>query len=215
MIQKPLSVPEAIDKRRSTKDFSSTPVSQESLEEILRLTVSAPSSWNLQPWRIVIIDDENDREKLHKACFHQRQILEAPLTLVFAVDHKAWESDMEPIIAQAHKEGAWPEEYCAIARQAIPGGQNALENAGLLREYAIKDAMIAATQCVLAATSMGLKTTFMNGWMEPAVKAVIGAADQENISIAVLVPLGHAAETLTNPGRLPRERTVFHSRLTS
>ena len=60
---------------------------------------------------------------------------------------------------------------------------------------------------------MGLKTTFMNGWMEPAVKEVIGAGDREEISIAVLVTLGHADEVLPNPGRLPADKTVYRHRL--
>ena len=208
-----LPVNEAIELRRSTKDFNDTPIDPEVLEEILRLTVAAPSSWNLQPWRIVVIDQAEDREKLHAACFNQRQVLEAPVTLVFAVDHQAWKDDMEQIIEQARECDAWPDNYCEIARQAIPGGQTALEKAGLLREYAVKDAMIAATHSVLAATGMGLKTTFMNGWMEPAVKEVIGAGDREEISIAVLVTLGHADEVLPNPGRLPAEKTVYRHRL--
>ena len=73
--------------------------------------------------------------------------------------------------------------------------------------------MIAATHAVLAATSIGLKTTFMNGWMEPAVKEVIGAADRDEIAIAVLVCIGNAPEALANPGRLPAEHTVFRHRL--
>lgn len=208
-----LSVAKAIESRRSTKDFAETPIDQETLDEVLRLTVAAPSSWNLQPWRIVVIESEEDRQKLHQACFQQRQVLEAPVTLVFAVDQQAWQSDMETVIDHARKVGAWPESYCQIAQQAIPGGQNALEKVGLLREYAIKDAMIAATHAVLAATELGLKTTFMNGWMEPAVKEVIGAKDREEISIAVLVTMGHADDVLPNPGRLPKERTIFHHRL--
>ena len=208
-----LTVQEAIEKRRSTKDFSDAPLEEGMLDEILRLTVAAPSSWNLQPWRVVVIESTEDREKLYQACFKQRQVLEAPATLVFAVDHQAWKDDMEAVIGEARSRDAWPESYCEIARKAIPGGQNALDKAGLIREYAIKDAMIAATHAVLAATSMGLKTTFMNGWMEPAVKEVIGAADRDEIAIAVLVCLGNAAEVLPNPGRLPSDHTVFRHRL--
>ena len=129
-----LSVHEAIEQRRSTKDFSDTPLKPGMLAEILRLAVAAPSSWNLQPWRIVVIENAEDREKLHQACFKQRQVLEAPVTLVFAVDHQAWKADMETVIEQARSVDAWPEDYCEIARKAIPGGQGALEKAGLIRE---------------------------------------------------------------------------------
>lgn len=208
-----LDVAASIEARRSTKDFLPDPIDSSCLEQILHLTTEAPSSWNLQPWRIIVVDDPDAREQLHEACFRQRQVLEAPVTIVFAVDVGAWQRDMGPIIEQARKAGAWPDSYCDIAQNAIPGGQGDLETSGRLREYAIKDAMIAATQCVLAATSFGLKTTFMNGWREQAVKDVIGASGRDEIAIAVLVVMGHAEQTLPHPGRLPRSETVFRQRL--
>jgi nitroreductase len=81
------------------------------------------------------------------------------------------------------------------------------------REYAIKDAMIAATHLVLAAESLGLSTCFMNGWIEDKVKEVIGAADDPDLAIAVLVPVGYAAEPRLAPGRLPFSHNVFVDRL--
>ncbi len=73
--------------------------------------------------------------------------------------------------------------------------------------------MIAATHLVLAAESLGLSTCFMNGWVEDKVKQVIGAADDPNLAIAVLIPVGYAAESRKNPGRLPLAYNVFGDRL--
>ena len=86
---------------------------------------------------------------------------------------------------------------------------------GRLREYAIKDAMIAATHCVLAATSFGLQTSYMNGWQEDAVKEVIGAAGRDEIAIAVLVVMGHSEQIAPHPGRVPQRDTIFQRRLPS
>ncbi|BAC89269.1 gsl1328 [Gloeobacter violaceus PCC 7421] len=49
--------------------------------------------------------------------------------------------------------------------------------------------------------------------MQTAVKAVIGAADEPNTAIAVVVPIGYAAEPGPNPGRLPFEYNVFSETL--
>jgi nitroreductase len=81
------------------------------------------------------------------------------------------------------------------------------------REYAVKDAIIAATHLVLAAESLGLSTCFMNGWIEDKVKAIIGAGDDPDLAIAVLVPVGYAAEPRTDPGRLPLDFNVFVDRV--
>lgn len=81
------------------------------------------------------------------------------------------------------------------------------------REYAVKDAMIAATHLMLAAESLGLSTCSLNGWLEEKVKAVIGATDDPDLAIALLVPVGYAAEPRSNPGRLPFAYNVFGERL--
>jgi nitroreductase len=72
--------------------------------------------------------------------------------------------------------------------------------------------MIAATHLVLASESLGLSTCFMNGWAEDKVKAVIGA-ENVGIAIAVIVPVGYAAEPRKNPGRLSFSHNVFADRL--
>lgn len=209
----PLSVPDAIEARRSVKHFRPDPIDPEVLDRIIAATLAAPSSWNLQPWRIVLVEDEAQRAELCEAAFHQKQIREAPVTMVFAVDVDAWERDLPAMVEQARSTGAWPDTYCELVMKMVPAGQRALAGAGLLREYAIKDTMIAATHAVLTAQSFGLGTTFMNGWTEPAVKRLIGAEDRDEIAIAVLLPMGHPLELPNPPGRFPRESLVFPGRL--
>jgi len=209
----PLSVPAAIAARRSVKHFRPDPIDEATLDRLVELTLAAPSSWNLQPWRIVLARGDDARRALHAAAFRQPQILEAPVTFVFAVDTEAWRLDLPDVVAQACAAGAWSQGYGELALRVAPRGQEALREAGLLREYAIKDAMIAATHTALAAQSLGLGTTFMNGWREDSVKEAIGAADRPEIAIAVILPVGHPLEVPANPGRLPRTRTVSVDRL--
>lgn len=120
---------------------------------------------------------------------------------------------MDPMLEMAVKRGAWPESLAQFVRSAAPGFQDGLAARGLEREYAIKDAMIAATTCALAAESLGLGSCFMNGWDEAGVKRVIGAGEDPDIAIALVLPVGYAEVTPGHPGRLPQEWTVFHERL--
>jgi len=209
----PLTVPAAITQRRSIKTFQSDQIPPELLKRLVELTVAAPSSWNLQDWRIVLVQDKGQRAALSEAAWGQQQIIQAPVTFVFAADAAAWKEDRAPIYNQALQNGAWTEDTVNYFETAIPQFQERLGEKN--REYAIKDAMIAATHLVLAAESLGLSTCFMNGWLEDKVKAVIGAEDDPDLAIAVLVPVGFAAEPRTNPGRLPSAYTVFQERLGS
>jgi nitroreductase len=202
-----LDVPSAILQRRSIKTFKSTAIAPGIIQELLTLTVAAPSSYNLQDWRIVLIQDETQKAGIAEACFGQQQPIQAPMTVVFAADPNAWKKDLSPIYEQGLAKGVWTPETVAYFKSAIPKFQASL--GGLTREYAVKDAMIAATHFVLAAESLGLSTCFMNGWSEEKVKSVLGMTDDPDMAIAVIVPLGYAAELRGNPGRLPFHHNVF------
>jgi len=206
----PLDVPSAILQRRSIKTFKPDPIAPELLHQLVELTVAAPSSYNIQDWQIILVQDPDQRAALATACWNQPQVVQAPVTFVFAADALAGEKDLTPIYEKGLETGAWSEGTVNYFKKAIPQHQGGLGDKK--REYAIKDAIIAATHLVLAAESLGLATCFMNGWVEDQVKAVIGAEDP-NLAIAVLVPVGYAAEPRRNPGRLPLEFNVSVDRL--
>lgn len=208
---KPLDVPSAIIQRRSIKSFKPDPISPELLKQLVELTVAAPSSYNIQDWRIILVQDNEQKAALSAAAWNQKQIVEAPVTFVFAADATVGEQDLTPIYEQGLATGAWTEGTVNYFKTAIPQHQAGLGDKR--REYAIKDAVIAATHLVLAAESLGLSTCFMNGWIEEKVKEVIGAADNPDIAIALLVPVGYAAESRRDPGRLPFAYNVFVDRV--
>lgn len=54
-----------IRERRSARAFQPVPVARETVEEILRLTINAPSANNLQPWEFVVVMDE-EKERLSR-----------------------------------------------------------------------------------------------------------------------------------------------------
>lgn len=205
----PLDTFTAIQTRRSIKRFSDTPIPADMLRQLVNLTVAAPSSYNLQDWRIVLVQSPEQKQALADAAFGQSQVSEAPVTFVFAADAGAWKNDdiMNRIYQTGLESGAWPQKTVDYFKTAIPQFQANLGPKA--REYAIKNAMIAATHTALAAEAMGLSSCFMNGWQEDNVKAVIGAEAKPEIGIAVLLPVGYAAEPRKNPGRLPLSTNVF------
>jgi nitroreductase len=53
-----VDVYEAVDSRRAVRAFSDEPVSREILERVLTAATRAPSSGNLQPWRVYVVTGE-------------------------------------------------------------------------------------------------------------------------------------------------------------
>lgn len=202
-----LSVPAAIRARRTTRHFRPESIAPELIEELLDLAVQAPSAWNMQDRSIVVVSSESGRQALSKAAFGQPQPLEAPVVLVFVADPTAWQNGNADIAEQAGRNGAWNAEFTAMFNSR--NEFHALRERGLLRENAVKNAMIAATYVMLAATSLGLSSAPMNGWDPDLVKQAIGIGDRDDLAIAVLVAVGYSDTTPPHPGRRPREQAVF------
>ena len=207
----PLTVPEAIRSRRTTKRFKPDPIPEATLKELVALTLAAPSSYNLQPWRIILVDDPAQKEALAKASWNQAQVATAPVTAIFAASIHGGEKTMAETFKIALAKGAWTEKTIELFKNIIPAFQNGLGEKR--REYVIKDAMIAATHMALAAESLGLDSCFMNGWIEEDVKAVIGAKGDPDIVIALLLPIGYGETKYVFAGRLPESITVFRNRI--
>lgn len=207
-----LSVTASAEKRRAIKTFKPSPIPKEIFQKIIDTMRTAPSSFNLQQTRVVIVQSKEQKQALCEAAWKQPKVIEAPATFVFAVSIRSWEKNLEKIISIGAKSGAWPEKVGDFLRKNVAPFQNKL-GAAKEREYAIKDAMIMATIACLTAESFGLSTCFMNGWDENTVKKVIGAENNPDIAIAVLLSVGYPAEIPKNPGRLPQNETVFWDRL--
>ncbi|MEC3917098.1 nitroreductase family protein [Nocardia sp. CDC160] len=204
-----MSVAEAIRTRRTVRHYRPDPIAPETLETLLELAMEAPSSWNLQDRSLVVVTDPARREDLAWATDGQPQPREAPVMLVFVAEPQAWRADRTDIFDLARRNHAWNDEFIAEFAAASTEFQRSLADRDLLREYAVKDAMLAAAYVMLAATALGLATSPMNGWDETKVKKVIGIEDRDDLAIALLMSVGHPAETRRHPGRRPLTHTVF------
>ncbi len=70
----------AIQERKSQRAFKPDPVPKEKIEEILRLSIHAPSAINLQPWEFVVVTGE-ERERLSRRllkAYKEKQIACSP-----------------------------------------------------------------------------------------------------------------------------------------
>lgn len=76
----------AILTRRSVRHFTSDPIQEEDLQELLRAGMQAPSAKNEQPWHFVILDDSKLLHAIPKFHPHARMLLEAPLAILVCSD---------------------------------------------------------------------------------------------------------------------------------
>src|SRR6478736_981486 len=72
-------ITQVLQDRRATQHFKSDPVPEEYLEAILKFAAQAPSGYNLQPWRFVVVRERENRHRLQKAAMNQSKVSEAPV----------------------------------------------------------------------------------------------------------------------------------------
>ena len=96
---------DAIRERRAVKNFDPNhQLTQQETDQLLELAMQAPSSFNIQHWRLVNVTDKALRAKLREAANNQAQVTEASLLFVVTVDIKAWEKDPARYWVNAPKE---------------------------------------------------------------------------------------------------------------
>ncbi len=69
--------------RRATQQFLPDEVPEEYLRAILELGAQAPSGYNFQPWRFVVVRDAENRKRLQSVAYNQPKVGQAPVVVIF------------------------------------------------------------------------------------------------------------------------------------
>ena len=99
---------DAIYSRRAVKHFDpGHELSQEDEKKLLEAAIQAPTSFNIQHWRFVVIRDPELRKKIRTEFGNdQAQMTDASLLILMTADVKAWRKDPERYWKSAPKEVA-------------------------------------------------------------------------------------------------------------
>ncbi|WP_020588459.1 nitroreductase family protein [Desulfobacter curvatus] len=174
--------------RRSINFFDpEKQIPQEVIKKMVELAGNTPSSFNLQPWNLMILQDKAQKEKLKALAWDQPKIVEAPVTMIVLADKEGWK--------QGHPgfERTWQE----MVKSGMPETQrdwfldatNSLYNwspdANLA--FAAKNAGFFAMSLMYAAVSLGLDSHPMDGFDHEGVKKAFNIPDRYWIPVLLAV----------------------------
>ena len=77
-----MDVFEAINERKSIRNYKSTEIEADKLEKILESARLAPSAANRQEWKFLVVKDQDTRNRLVEAANGQKFVGQAPITIV-------------------------------------------------------------------------------------------------------------------------------------
>lgn len=203
---RPLS--SVIPARRATSAFKPDPVPEDVLRRVLELAMLAPSGYNLQPWRFIVVRDAENKKRLRRAAMGQPKVEEAPVVVAACGDPSAWRNgDLDEVVRMAK------------ARGMLEGGAEGAfrKNAGAYLGgypadlWVFRQVMIAFTHLMLAAESYGLDTGPMEGFWEDKVQEALGIP--KHVRVVALLALGYRrGEDRPYGGRFDLSRTVHWER---
>ncbi|MBT9329651.1 nitroreductase family protein [Paracidobacterium acidisoli] len=203
LVEKTLT--QAIEQRRATPSFDGVPVPATDLKKILEAGLHAPSGYNMQPWRFVVVSTPEQRRRLRGASFNQAKIEEAPMVIVACGDADGWRSgDLEEML-RLGREGGMTENYAEQAAMTIP---EYLGNHPNLPAWLNKQVMLAFTTMMLMAEVLGYDTAPMEGFEADKVAEVLKLP--LSYQVVALLAIGHLkGQEKFNGGRFSMARTVF------
>ena len=179
---------EAISTRRSVRRFSNRPVEPEKLQAVLKAVQQAPSWSNLQCWSLVVVTDQETKNKISDLSFVE--------SFFAAYGYKS--NPAQKALAQA------PVVIVACADPAKSGNLHG-------QPYYMADMGIATENLMLAAHDQGLGSVFVGVCDEERIKALLGIP--ADIKVVGLFPLGYPdGELKGGPPRKPLSEFVYYGK---
>src|SRR2546423_15406761 len=106
--------------RRATMHFTDEEVPEEYLNAILNFGGQAPSGYNLQPWRFIVVRDAENRKRLQKVAYNQAKIAEAPIVVIALGMKEEWKVRAGDVFREGAARGAGkPEAVDEYLRGAL------------------------------------------------------------------------------------------------
>ncbi|MCE2574852.1 nitroreductase family protein [Komagataeibacter sp. FNDCR2] len=195
---------EAIRNRRAIRAYDPDHrISDAELHAMLSAARLAPSAFNIQHCRFVVVRDAELRRELRKVAWDQPHVTDASALVVICADRDAWKDN--------------PARYFEGAPEDVKQHM-----AGMIRNYyegrewvqqdeTMRSCGLAAQTLMLAATDMGYQSCPMDGFDYEAVGKLINLP--ENHVVAMFVVIGKGTEAaLPRVGKLAESEVILTDR---
>ena len=192
-----MNIIDSLNWRYATTKFDTERIISDSdidkLKEIVKL---APSSWGMQFYKIIIITDNELKQKLLPAAYNQNQVADCSHLFVFCSLKNVSEEDINQMIDEFHrlrvnddnysKEGT--DKYASGAKKSILGMDPEKQS-----EWLKKQCYVALGQLMVGCADMRIDSCPMEGFKSDEVNEVLDLQSQ-NLTSVVILPLGYRSE---------------------
>jgi len=179
--------------RYATKKFDATKkISTEDLSTLKEAIRLSSSSYGLQPYQIIIVENPEVREKILAASYGQRQVVDASHLIVFANEINFSEEGINKFSKNMS-------ETRGISIESIQGYVNVMKSniTGLPEEmrniWTAKQTYLALGNLLNAAAELKIDVTPMEGFNPAQVNEILGL-DKLGLNASLMATVGYRSE---------------------
>jgi nitroreductase len=176
--------------RYATKKFdTSKKIKKEDLEFLLQAIQLSTSSYGLQPYKILIVENPETRQQLLPFSWNQQQIVDASHVLVFASQTKISEEDIDTFFENTSQIRHIPIEtmkgYSDFMKSKLLKLSD--EETGI---WTAKQSYLALANLINAAAELKIDVTPMEGFSAPEYNKILNL-DNLNLTATLVAPIGY------------------------
>ncbi|WP_412470697.1 NAD(P)H-dependent oxidoreductase [Halobacteriovorax sp. RT-2-4] len=165
----------ALNWRYATKVFDKTKkISDEDLHVLNESLRLAASSFGLQPWKFILVNDEATRQKLREHSWGQSQVTDAShyvvLTYLTELDEEYVEKFVQSIAEQRNVERESLQGYFDVMKAALIDGPRSKT----IPEWSQRQTYIAMGQLLMTAAIQGIDTCAIEGIVPEEYDKILG-----------------------------------------
>jgi nitroreductase len=195
---------DAIYQRRAIKAFDPAyTISSDDEKKLFEAAIQAPTSFNIQHWRFVVVRDKDLRTELRKLGNDQAQITDSSLLVIMTADMKAWQKNPARYWTEAPKEVA---DLLVGWMGPFHDGREWLQ-----RDEAQRSIGMAMQTLMLAAKGIGLDSCPMIGFDIEAVAKLINLPADHVMGPMVAIGKGTKAPW-PKPGQLSLSEVLVNNK---
>ena len=201
---------DALQWRYATKKMNGKAVPTEKVDTILEAIRLAASSYGLQPFEVLVVEDASVRGKIHEEACPQPQVVEGSHLLVFAVWDQIDDAQVDRYIQDmAETRGADPDSLTGFANSMK--GSFHLKSPEEQRAWSSRQAYIALGHGLVAAALEKVDSTPMEGFNASKMDEILDLKTKGLRSV-VLLALGYRDEEqdyLAGAAKVRRDKKDF------
>lgn len=182
-----------LNERKSIRKYdTSVKISRDEISNILQDALTAPSSFNLQPWRLVVVDTPEGKEKIKPYMSFNQLQWETSAAIIGIYGDLENTSKIDDVLSANVEHKLMPKEATKQLKSVIVSYEAKLSSQDK-KDKVIFDCGLVTMQIMLSAKAYGYDTNPIGGFQKEEFSKVLDIDTKQYMPL-LLLSIGKAAE---------------------